>query len=193
VTLYFGLTAPVVRLSSALYSDSDYSVIGGLVDFWRGGDYLIGLLIFIFSVVFPVFKLGAMSWLWFVPTVREDRRRNLRFIEPLGKWSMLDVLVVILFAGAVKLGLIADATVLGGAYVYGAAILLSMVAAVLMGAIAGPEPRLTEHPRARSFVLPVLALAGFFLLLAGIFLPLMSVEKWFFWKEDFSILTGALK
>ena len=193
LTLYFGLTEPVVRIASALYQDSNYSVIGGFVAFWRSGDYLIGLLILLFSAVFPVIKLCAMSWLWFAPTVRQRRRRNLRIIEPLGKWSMLDVLVVILFAGAVKLGLIADATVLGGAYVYGAAILMSMVAAVLMGAIAGPEPRLTDHPRSRSWLLPVLALAGFLLLLAGIFLPLMSVEKWLFWKEDFSILTGALK
>lgn len=193
VTLCFGLTEPVVRISSALYSDSNYSVIGGFTEFWRGGDYLIALLIFVFSAVFPVFKLAAMSWLWFAPTVRERRRRNLRIIEPLGKWSMLDVMVVILFAGAVKLGLIADATILGGAYVYGAAILMSMVAAVLMGAIAGPEPRLADHPRTRSYGLPVFALAGFLLLLAGIFLPLMSVEKWLFWQEDFSILTGALK
>lgn len=193
ITLYFGLTEPVVRMTSALYKDSDYSVVGGLVQFWRNGEYFIGFLIFLFSGIFPVVKLAAMGWLWFAPTVREDRRRNLRIIEPLGKWSMLDVLVVILFAGAVKLGFIADARVMGGAYVYGGAILMSMVAAVLMGAIAGPEPRLADHPRKQSFLLPLLALLGFFLLLAGLFFPLMSVEKWVFWKEEFSILTGALK
>lgn len=193
VTLYFGLTEPVVRISSALYEDSDYSVIGGIMRFLQSGDYPIGLVIFLFSVVFPVVKLAAMLWLWFAPTIREDRRRNLRVIEPLGKWSMLDVLVVILFAGAVKLGLIADAEVLRGAYVYGGAILLSMIAAVLMGGIAGPEPRLADNPRYRSLTLPVIALTGLLLLLAGLFLPLMQVEKWLLWKEEYSILTGALK
>lgn len=193
VILYFGLTQPVVRMTSALSGDSSYSVIGGLVKFWQAGDYFIGFLIFLFSALFPVVKLAAMLWLWSAPTVREDRRRNLRIIEPLGKWSMLDVLVVILFAGAVKLGLIADARILGGAYVYGAAILLSMLAAVMMGAIAGPEPRLASTPSRRAPLLPLLALAGFLLLLAGLFFPLMRVEKWLFWQEEFSILTGALK
>lgn len=193
VTLYFGLTESVVRISSAIHEDSDYSVIGGIGQFLQSGDYLIGLVIFLFSVVFPVVKLSAMLWLWFAPTVRDDRRRNLRIIEPLGKWSMLDVLVVILFAGAVKLGLIADAEVLHGAYVYGGAILLSMIAAVLMGAIAGPEPRLADNPRYRSIALPFLAVLGLLLLLAGLFFPLMQVEKWLFWKEEYSILTGAFK
>lgn len=193
VILYFGLTEPVVRVSSALYEDSDYSVIGGIMQFTRSGDYPIGLLILLFSVVFPLVKLAAMLWLWFAPTIREDRRRNLRIIEPLGKWSMLDVLVVILFAGAVKLGMIADAEILRGAYVYGGAIILSMIAAVLMGGIAGPEPRLADNPRYRSLALPVIALAGLLLLLAGLFLPLMQVEKWLLWKEEYSILTGALK
>lgn len=193
VTLWFGLTEPVVHLSSALHKDSSYSVIGGLVEFWKTGDYLLGAIIFLFSAVFPVVKLAAMLWLWFAPTVREDRRRNLRVIEPLGKWSMLDVLVVILFAGAVKLGFIADARILPGAYVYGAAILMSMIVAVLMGAIAGPEEPLAEKPKERSYLLAPFAFLGLLLFLGGIFFPLMQVEKWVFWKESYSIITGFFK
>lgn len=193
VTLYFGLTEPVVRLTSAFYEDSDYSVIGGLVEFWRTGDYLIGFLIFLFSGVFPVVKLAAMLWLWFAPTVREERRRNLRIIEPLGKWSMLDVLVVVLFAGAVKLGFIADATILDGAYVFGAAILMSMIAAVLMGATVAPEELPASDPGHRSYGLPLVALLGLLLFAGGLFYPLMQVEKWVFWKEEYSILTGFFK
>lgn len=193
VTLYFGLTTPVVRLTSAFYEDSDYSVIGGLVEFWRTGDYLIGALIFLFSGVFPVVKLAAMLWLWFAPTVREERRRNLRIIEPLGKWSMLDVLVVILFAGAVKLGFLADAMVLPGAYVFGAAILLSMIAAVLMDATVGAGELPANDPSRRAYGLPLVALLGLLLFAGGLFFPLMQVEKWVFWKEEYSILTGFFK
>lgn len=184
---------PVVQLSSALYEDTRYSVLIGLVKFVQSGNYSLALLIFVFSAVFPVIKLIALFYLWFAPTVRENRRRNLRIIEPLGKWSMLDVLVVILFAGAVKLGLIANARILYGAYVYGAAILMSMVAAVLMGSVAGPAPSLSRKPRARSWLLPLLALLGLLLLFLGMLMPLMQVEKWVFWHESYSIFTGALK
>lgn len=193
VTLCLGLAMPVVQLSSALYEDTRYSVLIGLLKFLQSGDYFLALLIFVFSAVFPVVKLIALVYLWFAPTVRENRRRNLRIIEPLGKWSMLDVLVVILFAGAVKLGFIADARVLYGAYVYGAAILMSMVAAVLMSNVAGPEPALSSMPRARSWLLPLLSLLGLLLLLLGMLMPLMQVEKWLFWHESYSILTGTLK
>ena len=138
-------------------------------------------------------KLLALGWLWFAPTVRENRRRSLRIIEPLGKWSMLDVLVVILFAGAVKLGLIADATVLSGAYVFGAAILLSMIVVMLIAGIAGPEHRYLSSPRKRSFLLPLLAITSLLLLAAGLVLPMMRVEKWLLWQEDYSVISGALK
>lgn len=41
ITLYFGLTEPVVRLSSAIQQDSDYSIAGGIWQFLQSGDYLI--------------------------------------------------------------------------------------------------------------------------------------------------------
>jgi len=193
VTLVVGLLMPIVRIESSLASDSSYSIMGGILGYFGDGKFLIGSIILLFSCLFPGVKLAALGWLWFAPTVRQNRRRSLRIIEPLGKWSMLDVLVVILFAGAVKLGLIADATVLDGAYVFAAAILLSMIVVMLIAGIAGPEHRYLSSPRKRSFLLPVLALASLVLLAAGLALPMMKVEKWLLWQESYSVLSGALK
>lgn len=193
ITLYFGLTMPVLGMSSAIAADSAYSILGGIGEYLAAGDLFLAGLIFLFSCVFPGIKLLVTMWLWFAPTVRDDRRSSLRVIEPLGKWSMLDVLVVILFSGAVKLGLIADARILSGAYVFSAAILLSMVAVILIGRITGSERRFRDRPRRRSAILPVLALASLLLLLAGLLLPIMQVEKWLLWNEEYSILTGVLK
>lgn len=100
---------------------------------------------------------------------------------------------MILLSGAVKLGIIADAAIRGGAYVFGAAILLSIVAASLMGAIAGPDMRYRELPRKRSWLLPLLALGGGLCLIGGLLLPLMVVEKWIFWEETYSIAEGVIK
>lgn len=193
ITLVVGLFTPIVRISSSLASDSSYSIVVGIADYFGEGKIVVGLIILLFSCVFPGVKLIALGWLWFAPTVRENRRRSLRVIEPLGKWSMLDVLVVILFAGAVKLGLIADATVLSGAYIFGAAILLSMIVVMFIAAIAGPEHRYRSSPRKRSPLLPLLALASLVLLAAGLALPMMRVEKWLLWREDYSVLSGAFK
>ena len=192
VALVVGLTLPIVRISSALAADNSYSIVAGIAGYYGNGKWFLGSIILLFSCVFPGVKLAALAWLWFAPTVRENRRRSLRIIEPLGKWSMLDVLVVILFAGAVKLGLIADATVLPGAYVFAGAILLSMIVVMLIAAIAGPENKYRSTPRKRSFLLPLLALAGLVLLVGGLILPMMRVEKWLLWREDYSVLSGAL-
>ena len=193
VTLVVGLLMPIVRIESSIASDSSYSIIAGIAGYFSDGKIFIGSIILLFSCVFPGVKLVALGWLWFAPTIRENRRRSLRIIEPLGKWSMLDVLVVILFAGAVKLGLIADATVLPGAYVFAAAILLSMIVVMLIAAIAGPEHRYRSSPRKRSSLLPLLALTSLVLLAAGLLLPMMQVEKWLLWQEDYSVLSGAFK
>lgn len=193
ITLVAGLMTPIVRIESSLASDSSYSILGGIAGYFGDGKFFTGSIILVFSCVFPGIKLVALGWLWFAPTVRENRRRSLRIIEPLGKWSMLDVLVVILFAGAVKLGLIADATVLPGAYVFGTAILLSMIVVMLIAAIAGPEHRYLSSPRSRSVLLPVLAVTSLVLLAAGLSLPMMKVEKWLLWQESYSVLSGAFK
>jgi len=193
ITLVAGLSMPIVRISSALASDASYSILGGIAGYFNDGKLLTGTIILLFSCVFPGVKLVALGWLWFAPTIRENRRRSLRIIEPLGKWSMLDVLVVILFAGAVKLGLIADATVLDGAYVFGAAILLSMGVVMLIASLAGPEHKYRSRPRKRSFLLPIPALTSLVLLAAGLFLPMMHVEKFWLWQENYSVLAGAFK
>lgn len=193
VGLLFGLTMPVVTMSSVLAEDSTYSVIGGMLDFWQSGDRLVGVLVLMFSVLFPFGKLGALLWLWFLPTRRELRQRHLRIIDPLGKWSMLDVLVVILLAGSVKLGFIADAEVRGGAYVFGGAVVLSMIAASLMNALAGPDESYARYPRRRSLLLPLIASGSLVLLVGGLLVPLMSVEKWLLWSEEYSIVLGAVE
>lgn len=193
VLLYFGLTAPLVEFSSLLEDDFRYSILTGVGKLWDTGDRAIAAVIFLLSVVFPVVKLAGLIALCVVPSTGVVRRRLLRIIEPLGKWSMLDVLVVILFAGAVQLGLIAEARTMHGAYVYAGAILLSMVAAVLMDGIVRPHPPVRRHPRGRSLLLPPVAAVSLGLLCAGLYLPLMQVEKWIFWEQQYSILGGALE
>jgi len=191
VALYLGLTAPLVQFTSLLKDDFRYSVLSGLAQLWLSGNYAIVSLVFLLSVVFPGVKLAGLLAMWFTPTTAAMRRRLLRIIAPLGKWSMLDVLVVILFAGAVRLGIVARATTLHGAYVYAGAILLSMVAATLMASLVRPRLPAVRHPRRRSLVLPVVTAASVALLAAGLWLPLMVVEKWVFWHQQYSVVAGT--
>jgi paraquat-inducible protein A len=94
--------------------------------------------------------------------------------------------------GSVQLGVLSEGRALPGVYVFGAGILLSMVSTVLvhgLAARAAEEPvdlgeALKRSGRWRS------AAAGA-LFLVGLCLPLMQVEKWVFWDNQYSVLSAT--
>ena len=191
VALPLGLLLPVVHFSWALKDDTTFTVLTGISDLVRSGHVFIGLLILTFSVIFPVGKLLALYGLWFVPLPAGPRGASLRWLEFLGKWSMLDVFVVGILIGTLKLGILSDATPRIGAYVFTGAVLLSMATTLRQSRLArrstGPPPL----PPRSSLAVPLAALISLFLLGAGLELPLMKVDKWLFWKNEFSILRGT--
>jgi paraquat-inducible protein A len=89
---------------------------------------VLAAVVFFWSVLFPIAKLALLYWLWFGRPDRQRRARVLEWLDVLGKWSMLDVLIVAVLVVAVKLGPLAEVRVEPGLYVFGAAIVASMIA-----------------------------------------------------------------
>src|SRR5262245_5110420 len=191
VILPLGLVVPVVHFSWALKDDTTFSVLSGTFDLLKSGHVGIGLLILFFSILFPSAKIVALYALWFAPMAPESTFRPLRWLEFLGKWSMLDVFVVGILVGTLDLGILAETTPRAGAYVFTAAVLLSMVATLRQIRWARP-PRANEPTPARPGpIVPALALMAIGLLAAGLTNPLVKVDKWLFWKNEFSVLKGV--
>ncbi|MEM7519179.1 MAG: paraquat-inducible protein A, partial [Planctomycetota bacterium] len=126
-----------------------------------------------------------------------ERRRELERLELLGRWSMLDVFVITILVGAAQLGILSGFEARYGILIFGAAVLLSMAATFVATHRAARSetalalssgPLVFERPPLHVKVASVAALALF---LTGIALPTMRVEKWFFWEDRFSILTGV--
>ncbi len=91
----------------------------------------------LFSVVFPLTKLGFGAALWLFADPGSPRvARILHWIEMLGKWSMLDVFVVALIVAAANISLMSDIAVHAGLYVFTASILLSIYALDRLGRAA---------------------------------------------------------
>jgi paraquat-inducible protein A len=197
VTLGIGLFRPVVTLEKLVFSSRTYSVITGVIDLFRGGNVFLAALVFGFSAVFPALKLLLLLVLWFRRIDEEERRRTLWYLEFLGKWSMLDVFVVILMIGSIQLGIVARGQVEPGVYLFAAAILISMVATLVVARIASAanaDELAARRPRwPRRPVLPLVTAAALALLGAGLTLPLMELEKWVFWNRDYSIITAAIE
>ena len=187
VTLAVGLTLPVVTLRSGLAHDS-YSVLGGIRDLARSGEVLLALIVLAFSVLFPIAKLALLAHVLFRPLPEEQRVRWVRSLERIGRWSMLDVFVIAILIGSVHLGILSEANAERGIYVFGAVIMLSMLATLavqrLLGSAGAPEPLLIRPSTRAERWASVTALGCFTL---GLFLPLMVVEKFRFWDHEYSV------
>jgi hypothetical protein len=72
------------------------SIVGAVRRLYDVGSPLPATLILLFSVVVPFGKAALVAWSMFIADDAR-RRRTLRFVEAIAKWSMADVFVVALF------------------------------------------------------------------------------------------------
>jgi paraquat-inducible protein A len=190
--LAVGLSLPIVTLKELAVSTHTYSILSGIWAMLGSGEVFLGLIILGFSVVFPIGKLIALFLVWIVPLRPAHQRQIVHWLRRLGKWSMLDVLVVILFVGSVRLGFLADATARVGTLVFAGAIVLSLAGTILMSRCVRPT-RGRPGPATRLSYLPALGLLSTGLFIAALLTPLMTLEKWIFWKNTYSVVTGILQ
>ena len=189
--LPLALLLPVVHFSWALKDDTLFSVLTGTFDLLDGGHVFIGLLILTFSIIFPTAKILALYTLWFVPLPAGRSGSSLRWLEFLGKWSMLDVFVVGILVGTLDLGILAETTPHIGAYVFTGMVLLSMAATlrqIRWARTSTPPPSIPPRP---SHAAPAVAALALALMAGGLSYPLMEVDKWTFWSNEYSILSGT--
>lgn len=92
-----------------LGQDEPSTIFGGVVLLWRLGSYPISAIIFIASVAVPIAKILILAWLnYSVQRNHTDktmeRLKLYRIAEFVGRWSMVDIFVVIILASLIQLG-----------------------------------------------------------------------------------------
>ncbi len=117
------------------------TIIGGMITFWRTGAYPIAIVIFTASILIPLLKLVALSWLCLAASGKLHPSPGMLgkiywFTELLGRWSMVDIFVVGILVAVVQLGNYMSITVGPGALAFGGVVVLTMFAAMSF------EPRL---------------------------------------------------
>jgi paraquat-inducible protein A len=135
-SLYIGLSRPLIHLEKAFVLTNEYSVWTGITGLWDDGEWLLAAVVCFFSFVFPIAKLALLALIWFVACDGAWRARTLKWLEALGRWSMLDVFAVAILIVATKLKPLASVSAEYGVYWFCAAILASMVATILVRRIA---------------------------------------------------------
>ena len=126
--LVVGLFAPLMTVRQLLVLNNTVSVVTGLRALFEGGDYVLFAVILLFSVIFPTLKIMVLAFVWFAcPKGGGAQRVWVGKIESLGRWSMLDVLVVAVLVVAIKMRNVSDVTIHWGLYVFAAAVIGSML------------------------------------------------------------------
>ena len=81
------------------------SVVGGVIDLLQHGDWFVGLVVLLFSLVCPLVKLALLLELSLLGVFhRRHQAFTYRIMEHVGKWSMMDVMLLAFLVTLVKLG-----------------------------------------------------------------------------------------
>ncbi len=111
------------------------TIMDGILYFFREGSYGIGLIIFIASILVPLFKIIGLviillsihfrwrSWL-------RHKAIMFRYIEFIGRWSMLDIFVITLLCSLAQFGFLSTISAAPAAFYFTGVVLSTMFAAL---------------------------------------------------------------
>ena len=127
--LVIGWFSPMMTVNRFLFLEEQISVFDSLLTFAIHREFLLLVVVFIFSVLFPAAKIISSYLLWYVYDVTSDHfQKRVGVLQGIGKWSMLDVFLVALVVAAVKVSIIGDIYLHWGLYSFAASVLLAMIA-----------------------------------------------------------------
>lgn len=137
--LALGLWMPLLTLEKFYFFSNTVSLLSALGELLTLREWGLYLLIGVFSVLFPLLKIGMLLLIWNLEQAdSRTHRRHLHWLATYGKWSMLDVFVVALLVVTVKLGALAEARVEPGLYAFAGSVVLTMGLSQFIARRTGP-------------------------------------------------------
>ncbi len=125
---------PIMTVNSLGQGDPS-TIMAGVIQLVQHGMYPIAAVVFIASILVPTFKLVGIGLLLFSvqrhqPLSARQRIVMYRFIEFIGRWSMLDIFVIAILVAVVNFGRLASVEANLGAAAFASVVILTMLAAV---------------------------------------------------------------
>ena len=117
------------------------TIMDGIVYFFQEGSYGIGAIILTASILVPLFKIFGLIMILLSIHFRwrnwlRHKTLMFRFIEFIGRWSMLDIFVIALLTALVRFGLLSTINPAPAALYFTGVVLSTMFAAIVF------DPRL---------------------------------------------------
>jgi paraquat-inducible protein A len=127
----FGILLPIMEIERFGHIHKA-SVWDGTISLITHGQIFIGIVVFICSVVFPLLKLGGIFTLCLELKQLNQLQKSkiFNFVENVGKWGMIDVLLVAILVATVKLGDMVNVSPGIGSTAFGLCVVLSILASL---------------------------------------------------------------
>jgi paraquat-inducible protein A len=124
---------PIMKVTS-LGKDQADTIMSGVIYLFVHGMWPLALVVFVASVLVPLFKMVILGYLLYsVQTGSKwrpvERTRLYRIIEAVGRWSMVDIYVVTILVALVHVGQLATIRAEPGAIFFGAVVVVTIIAA----------------------------------------------------------------
>ena len=123
---------PILRMwRYGAYSEN--TVWDGCVKLFQNGQWVVAVIVFLASILIPMFKLLGLFYLVVTANLGSTRRQRertwiCRIIEVIGPWAMLDVFLLSVLVALVKLGEIATIRPGPGLLAFTAVVVLTILA-----------------------------------------------------------------
>lgn len=132
--LYIPASIYPIMNTQTLLGTEGQTIAGGVMHLIALGSWPIALIIFCASIVVPLTKIVALGWLCICGRygVHHDnlvQTRLFRFIELIGRWSMIDIFVVSVLAALVQAGAFMSVTPGPAAISFAAVVIITIIAA----------------------------------------------------------------
>lgn len=106
--LYLPSNLYPVMFTTYLGSETGSNIVDGVIALWNMDSYFVALVILFASIFIPVLKIMALSFLLIMVKLKKVKRPRVlsglyRLIAFIGKWSMIDVFVVIIMSSVVRM------------------------------------------------------------------------------------------
>ena len=130
------IPANVLTIMNVSYfgDDDPSTIMGGVVILVQMKSYAVALVVFIASIVVPAFKIFGIFLI--LLSLKHETRisyrqriRMFRFIEFIGRWSMLDIFVISILVALVNISGLAVISAGPAATAFGATVVMTMITA----------------------------------------------------------------
>jgi paraquat-inducible protein A len=98
------IALPILEIDKLGHHHSS-SILAGTIELLHEGAWFVGIVVLVFSVICPLLKITLLLELSLLQLLhRRHKAFTYRWMERLGKWSMMDVMLLAFLVMLVKLG-----------------------------------------------------------------------------------------